>query len=92
MCDDWSGPHPIRFSELGFSELGFDGPITGTAAITLALVIASLMTLVLWMERRVVGRAWAILFGLLRFTALAGVCWMLLQPCLVTRQTSVRNP
>ena len=73
------------------SELGFDGPITGFTTIVLALVIAIVMALVLWMERRIIGRAWAIAFGLLRFAALAGACWMLLQPCVVKRETSVRT-
>ena len=57
-----------------------EGPIGIPVAILTALVLLTLFTVSLGLERRILGSRYTILFWILRATALGVAVWMLLAP------------
>lgn len=60
--------------------IAFDGPATTPVAIAIVVAGFVIVALTLFLERRILGRAWAAIFLLLRTVALNAAMWMLLQP------------
>ena len=66
-------------------DFAWEGPIGITAAVVILLGAAVLFAWLLWRERHAVGMLVAVLFWILRVSAVAVVLWMLLEPTNLTR-------
>lgn len=69
-------------------QMAFDGPIGTALAVTIAISCAAFFAWMLWRETGVIGSRRAILFWLLRTTAVGVILWMLLAPARVQISTS----
>ena len=69
-------------------HVALDGPVGLPIAIGVALVLLGLFTWSLNRERRILGARYAILFWLLRATAMGVAIWMLLDPTRVLVEVS----
>ena len=77
-CGTLNSPMPTTTSNT--EHFSLDGPISPWVAVVIALGLLAVFTWSLAKERQVLGRGQAILFWLLRATALGIALWMLLAP------------
>lgn len=61
-------------------RLVFDGSVGLPTAVMLAVLLAVAAAWLMWRERKVLGKPWAVVFWMLRMTALAVALWMLTGP------------
>ncbi|MGE3241450.1 MAG: hypothetical protein AB7G28_04680 [Pirellulales bacterium] len=61
-------------------RLDWEGLVDGRTALLIGLVIAAWTAWSLWRERAALGRAWAVVFFVLRMAAFGCVLWMLAGP------------
>ncbi|MGB7342978.1 MAG: hypothetical protein WBD20_02085 [Pirellulaceae bacterium] len=70
------------------SETAFDGPLSPSMTIVLAVVLAMVFAWSLYRERFVLGSRTTLAFAALRLLSLAAILWMLLAPTRVVVETS----
>ncbi len=65
------------------TQLSFDTPFGLNGGLMALLVLVTLLALMIWRERRVLGSFWSTIFLCTRVLALVAIVWMVMQPMIV---------